>query len=311
MSVICRPMESTGYTDLLGNCLANETLPTVSFPGVPNSCSSKWKKVPQEYRWRGAKSGPNKCDPHPLYIECERQGIKAFRLIGFDNGKADLKRSKGDHTSPLFEQLYPLQHLGWDRALCIEAIKAEGLPVPPKSSCFFCGAMKEWELWDLAATEPEKLTLALQMEHQALIGKHSRWDSIEFGRWEEYVTEGKRFPSEATSCGLGIKRSWCQWAYQNGLARPETGWAFEGDMEACAAKRDEMIGSDDNALDGRSGCSAMQLTLAEARNLYFHNPDKFFEQFDLADSLHGRAVIDLAAQWDDEQDSLIPVTNVA
>jgi hypothetical protein len=301
-------LASTSYNDLLGNCLDNETLPTVSFPGIPNSCSSKWKKQPQEYAWRGAKSGPNKRDPHPLYLSCQERGVKAWRLIGFDAGPADLKRGKGDHTSKLFDQLYPLQHLGWDRPLCIQAIEAEGLPVPPKSSCFFCGAMKEWEIWDLAATEPEKLTLALRMEYGALTGKHSRWQDPEFGRaWEDYVKTGDKFPSAETSCGLGIKRSWCQWAYVNGLARPETNWVFEGDQEACAAKRDALVAGDDNALDGRSGCSARSddALVTRLRNLYFHNPDQFLEEQDLDQVVGDKTLLAWAEAWDEQQDDAI------
>jgi hypothetical protein len=264
-TVSYKTSSQVGYTDLLGNCLDNETLPTASFPGIPNNCSSKWKKVPQEYAWRGCKKGSNNvCDPHPLYLECERKGVKALRLIGFDAGAADLKRGKKVYESKLFDQRYPLQDLGWTRKDCIAAIEAEGLTVPPKSSCYFCAAMKPWEMWDLAATEPEKLTQALRMEHGALTGKNSRFNDVEFGRaWEDYVTSGDRFPSKETSCGLGIKKSWCQWAFTNGLARPETNWVFEGDSAFCAAKRDGLIAGDDNALDGRSGCSANETTDTE------------------------------------------------
>jgi 3'-phosphoadenosine 5'-phosphosulfate sulfotransferase (PAPS reductase)/FAD synthetase len=41
---VCRkvPMASTGYEDLYGNCLENQTLPSLAF-GM-KSCSLKWKK---------------------------------------------------------------------------------------------------------------------------------------------------------------------------------------------------------------------------------------------------------------------------
>src|SRR3546814_12024942 len=48
-------------------------------------------------------------------------------------------------TSDLFECRYPLREWGWDRAACIARIEAAQLPVPPKSSCFICGAMKRDE----------------------------------------------------------------------------------------------------------------------------------------------------------------------
>ena len=228
-TVTYKPKDSTPYTTLAGNCLENETLPTVSFPNRPNNCSTKWKKVPQEYAWKGCRPGTNNAqEPHPLYLQCKAAGIRAIRLIGYDHGPADIKRAGKAakiQESKLFENVYPLQNLRWDRAACEAAVIAEGLPVPPKSSCTFCGAMKEWELWDLAANEPEALTFALRLEYNALTGKNSRWQDVEFGRaWEDYVATGDRFPSKETSCGLGISFSWCQWATVNGLSSIAEDW---------------------------------------------------------------------------------------
>jgi hypothetical protein len=39
-----------------------------------------------------------------------------------------------------------LREWGWKREDCIERIRAEGLPVPRKSSCFVCPAMKPHEV---------------------------------------------------------------------------------------------------------------------------------------------------------------------
>lgn len=68
------PLPSTGYTDLTGNCIANETLPSLAF-GM-KSCSIKWKQIPQDYALKGCKSGPMKCDPHPLWMDYQRTGRK-------------------------------------------------------------------------------------------------------------------------------------------------------------------------------------------------------------------------------------------
>jgi hypothetical protein len=224
-----RPKDETGYTDLGGGMNKTESIPSVSFPGRANSCSTKWKKVPQDYAWKGCRPGhPNSQEPHPLYLWCEERGIKAIKLIGYDAGKADIKRagnSRKIQESKLFENIYPLQNLGWDRAACEAVILAEGLEVPPKSSCTFCGAMKLWEIWELAATEPEALSYALRMEYVALTGKNSRWQDVQFGRaWEDYVATGDRFPSKETSCGLGIKFSWCQWATVAGVSSLAEDW---------------------------------------------------------------------------------------
>jgi len=59
----CRkiPLASTGYDDLYGNCIANETLPSLAF-GM-KSCSIKWKQRPQDQAIKGARSGPNAAPP--------------------------------------------------------------------------------------------------------------------------------------------------------------------------------------------------------------------------------------------------------
>lgn len=45
------PLASTGYDTLEGNCLANETLPSLAF-GL-KSCSIKWKQIPQDQFLKG------------------------------------------------------------------------------------------------------------------------------------------------------------------------------------------------------------------------------------------------------------------
>lgn len=76
------------------------------------------------------------------------RGQKVIRLIGYDASPADTRRY--NHASAiandLFECRYPLREWGWNRAACIARIEAAGLPVPPKSSCFICGAMKPDEV---------------------------------------------------------------------------------------------------------------------------------------------------------------------
>ena len=41
------------------------------------------------------------------------------------------------HYKDRYDVFYPLRDWGMDRAACIEEIKSVGLPVPPKSCCFF------------------------------------------------------------------------------------------------------------------------------------------------------------------------------
>lgn len=211
------PLVSTGYNDLYGNCMKNETLPSLAFG--KKSCSIKWKQVPQDQFLMGAKRGPNKCEPHPVWIKHLNTGQKIVKLIGYDAGIADMRRAKNlPFSDQFFDYYYPLQMLGWTRADCIHAITdALGADmVPFKSACFFCPASKQWELYWLAAHQPELLEMALVLERNALTGRHSRFDKVEFGSsWEEMVLNADRFPSSKTTVGLGRSFAWNQWARVN------------------------------------------------------------------------------------------------
>jgi hypothetical protein len=237
------------YSDLEGNCVDNETLPSLAF-GM-KSCSIKWKQTPQDYYIKGCKSGVNKCDPHPLWIDCQERGIKPIKLIGYDNGTADIRRSKklkGEDAD--FRYHYPLQDAGWAREECVQAIIEEGLPVPVKSACFFCPASKKWELWWLAGAHPDLFERALVMEYGALTGHHSRFDEVEFGdTWENLIRNADRFPSSNTTVGLGRQFAWNQWARVNKVVNDDGTVIM--DPAECLARAHELR-QNDNALDQRS-----------------------------------------------------------
>ncbi|MBC3871782.1 hypothetical protein [Undibacterium oligocarboniphilum] len=182
-------------------------------------------------------------------------GQRIVKLIGYDAGRADMRRSKKIPTSDVdFDYFYPLQTLGWERSDCVRAITdllgAE--LVPTKSSCFFCPASKVWELFWIAAHEPELLERALYMERVALTGKHSRFDEVEFGAsWEELVRNADRFPSTATTVGLGRSFSWNQWARVNNVVDADfrvwrSAESIERFITSAAA-----LQTSDNALDRR------------------------------------------------------------
>jgi hypothetical protein len=195
-----KTLDSTPYDDLAGNCSDNETLPSLAF-GM-KSCSIKWKQLPQDYQIKGCFSGPNKTPPHPIWLKSQESGVKVVKLIGYDNSPADIRRSKRVKTEDAdFLYAYPLQDLEWNRADCIARIIEEGLPVPAKSSCFFCPAAQKWELFELAGKHPDLFMQALQIEQRAMTGKHSRWpqdDCVFDDEWLEFVSQpssGRRLRS--------------------------------------------------------------------------------------------------------------------
>lgn len=71
---------------------------------------------------------------------------------------------------------YPLREWGLDRNACGRVIVNAGLPLPPKSACFFCPAMKEAEIHELRTADPVSFALALEMERRYRAGRHFRGD---------------------------------------------------------------------------------------------------------------------------------------
>lgn len=249
-----KPLASTGYTDLYGNCLSNQTLPSLAF-GM-KSCSIKWKQIPQDQFIQGVKSGPNTADAHPLWKASQATGQRIVKLIGYDCGRADFRRSsKPPPADSHFDYLYPLQIIGWTREDCVAAIAADlgAHMVPLKSACFFCPASKKWEIYWLAAHHPELLERALLLERTALIGKHSRFSSVEFGaEWIDLVTGAESFPSSTTTVGLGRSFSWNHWAVVNGVV--DRDFVVRRDAESVSRfmVEAEQGSRPDNAFDMRS-----------------------------------------------------------
>ncbi|WP_122744904.1 hypothetical protein [Pseudomonas viridiflava] len=253
---VCRkvPMASTGYADLYGNCLNNETLPSLAF-GM-KSCSIKWKQIPQDQFLKGASRGPNAQPAHPVWLKAQATGERIVKLIGYDCGKADMRRSKGLKPADAdFDYVYPLQIVRWTRRDCVRAIACalgDDL-VPIKSACFFCPASKQWELYWLAVNHPELLEQALLLERNALTGKHSRFNDVEFGKsWEDLVRSEARFPSTSTTIGLGRSFAWNQWAWVNQVVDAE----FNVKRDLCSRERFAILSQNlrdpDNALDSRT-----------------------------------------------------------
>ena len=88
-------------------------------------------------------------------------------MIGYDAGPADIRRRNhsGDANDAQYRYVYPLIEWGWDREECKRQISKAGLPVPPKSACFFCPATKAHEIHEYT---PDLLKRLVRMEARAL-----------------------------------------------------------------------------------------------------------------------------------------------
>ena len=75
-------------------------------------------------------------------------GGRVVKFIGYDAGEPERRERvrERDMTDRKYQKEYPLMEWGWDRDRCIQAIQEAGLPLPGKSSCFFCPSMKRREI---------------------------------------------------------------------------------------------------------------------------------------------------------------------
>jgi hypothetical protein len=175
------------YTTLEGQCLHTGTLPSLAYGG--KSCSLKYKRQPQD-RFILSAYPPD---------EFVRRGRRVVRAIGFEAGEERrtyahvvkaigldageehrltwARQPEGEEEKResreawldrhFFLYWYPLMEWGYDRERCQQLIAAAGLPVPPKSACFFCPASKKREVLWLREHHPELLQRALTVEDNA------------------------------------------------------------------------------------------------------------------------------------------------
>lgn len=150
------------------------TLPPIAF-GF-KTCSQKWK-----------------IEPVNRYIKKHLKGKHIVRYVAYDASESH--RIK-DYSSEFNDVVYPLVEFDWDRDDCKAKIKEYGLPIPQKSSCFFCPHMKLSEIKNLRTSEPCLFDKAIALEKRAL----SKLTQIE---------------------GLGRNKNWGEWVKQKVLFEDE------------------------------------------------------------------------------------------
>ena len=152
------------YTDRSGRrltleqeCLRSGTLPSIAYGH--KKCSLKHKVWPQE----------RFCNHHARCRDAWDRGERVTKFIGYDAGEAPRRENvaERDRRDPKYRKEYPLMEWGWTRRDCIRVIREAGLPLPGKSSCFFCPSMKRREIRTLYHRYPDLLARALAMEDRA------------------------------------------------------------------------------------------------------------------------------------------------
>jgi hypothetical protein len=128
--------------------LENECLRLWALPSKAcgyGTCSAKWKIAPQN-KW--AK---------------KQRFVDPVKAIGFDFGEPD--RADKAQEEKGWDKKFPLIEWFWNRGDCEKSILRAGLPLPGKSSCFFCPSSKKHEILSLSE---ELIERALEIERRGL-----------------------------------------------------------------------------------------------------------------------------------------------
>lgn len=153
-------------------------LPAIAYG--KGSCSAKWKISSQEYflnRWEPA-------------VLSWRRGRKVVRAIGYEATECkrvdEASTYQRSNPSAKYDYWHPLVEWGYGLDECIEIIRDEGLPLPPKSACWLCSSSKKHEIERLARAHPDLFLRALLVERLAEpknrtvkgLGRNFTWSSL-------------------------------------------------------------------------------------------------------------------------------------
>lgn len=87
---------------------------------------------------------------------------KATVCIGISTD--EIQRANNKRAMPYELPIFPLIDLNLDRTACQQIIRDAGLPVPPKSSCFFCPFHRPLVWSEMRRDEPELFQKAVLLE---------------------------------------------------------------------------------------------------------------------------------------------------
>ncbi|MFJ2180826.1 phosphoadenosine phosphosulfate reductase [Streptomyces anulatus] len=186
--VLDRVMVRSGETRTLYGQLTKEGSRSLAIPvrmsnGAPGtrSCTAdfKIKVIGRELKRRGATK-------------------EAPATVGIGISLDEIHRANKRRCEPHEEIVYPLLELGLRRIDCARIIREAGLPVPPKSSCWFCPFHRPETWHDMRRNEPALFEKSCQLEE--LLNK--RRDML--GKDHVYLTRFGRPLRQAIPDGVDV-----------------------------------------------------------------------------------------------------------
>lgn len=163
--------KSSMYASLEDQSLRTNTLPSAAYGW--RSCSDKWKIQPQD-------KFMNNYPPARAIWEA---GKKITKALGYDAGET--RRGEKMQENDKYRFWFPLKEWGWYLEDCQAAFVRHGLPIPPKSACFYCPSSTKAEVIALAKNHPELFERAVAIERNAEnlrtvkgLGRHWTWEGL-------------------------------------------------------------------------------------------------------------------------------------
>jgi hypothetical protein len=137
------------YKEIANEGSRRDMIPVFGEQGNPMSraCTVDFK-IRTIHRWLRA-NGATKKNPATVCLGISTDEIE--------------RAGRGKNASMEIRE-YPLLELGMNRTDCMQVIREAGLPVPPKSSCFFCPFHSELVWSELRRDDPELFDKAQQLE---------------------------------------------------------------------------------------------------------------------------------------------------
>jgi len=148
-------------------------LPALAYGG--KSCSLKFKVEPQERdinRWDAARA-------------VWKTGEKVVKIIGY--GAEEQRRiSKAKLEDEKYYYRFPLDEWQMHRSDCESWINLAGLPIPPKSSCFFCPSTKKAEILALPKYLQDRAIRIEEVSREAGNSRSTKGLGRQFS-WKEFL----------------------------------------------------------------------------------------------------------------------------
>jgi hypothetical protein len=147
----------------------------------------------------------------PIAAELKRRGASKDEPAELAMGISldEYQRMRTESGFKHYTLAYPLIERRMDRAACMALIERSGLPVPPKSSCFFCPYHRLGEWQTIRKEQPEQFAQSVELElamneRRAMLGKDAIYLTSAGRPLDEVITDtGQMDMFAADACDIG------------------------------------------------------------------------------------------------------------